>query len=892
MSKKKLKDLGRKPKILFVNEASFLRTGFSTYGWQVLKRLQATGKYDIVELASYASTGDPRWKDPKFGITWKYYGVMPEPNDAEGMRKYKEDYHFAQFGKAKFDEVCLIEKPDIVIDIRDRWMASEWQLKSQFRKYFTYIYMPCVDSHPPKPEWVEDYKNSDYILGYSHYAKHILEREGVKCWDVTNPGVDLEVFNTNKPRSEALARWGFRKDVKPILGVFRNQKRKLLPDLIYSYLILKNKNPEAFKNTALWLHTSWPDVGFDIDLVMKQAMEGRVPQANAKGRIKEKKYKIPLRPSDVYFSYVCHSCGHSFVSSYIPKNKDAQVSNLETGESHIVKMNCTQIPCQKCGKHTARMPNTQKGFYPEDFSDVYRAAWVHVQPAIAGADEMPTNEAKACGTPIIAPTHAAMHEKVEKTNYCPDDRWKGGMPIELSSVYTEAETMQHRCHFDKDHLAKQLAKILTDKNLRSKLSKEASGVAKKYYNWDDVAEKWDNLLWNQVEVNSSDNSWDAPAELRDYGQFMIPSKTEASDQDFIRWCYSKFLGIDKPDDQGFAYWMNDIAKGRTRENVVAFFKQKADEHNHKELVRTGKAKASDKKTGNVNISNFLDKEDKFRILVVMPGTAGDLHLLTGTLKALYNKYKRDDKWGLYLACDMKFADIVKGLPFIKNIIPYGNNLDNAKAVEKSGLFNICFTPHIISQRFEHYVHNGHGKHLIKAYADMCNVTPESPEIMLDEVGGLPEKYYVLHAKTSMKSKDWPIDRFKSVAKVFPDVQFIQVGGPGDPAIDEPNVLDARGKTSFNQMAYIIKKAEGIIGLDSIALHVASTVGTPIVGLFASTYPNICGPINLHGGRIIMPSKRPKDCLNPCHMRECPSKINSCIEHISVQDVIVTMEEVL
>lgn len=889
-NKIRLKDLGRKPKILLVNEASFLRTGFSTYGWQILKRLQATGKYDIVELASYATTSDPRWKDPKFDITWKYYGVMPEKDDIKGQEQYKKDYHFNQFGKGKFDDICLIEKPDIVIDIRDRWMASEWQLKSQFRKYFTYIYMPCVDSHPPQPEWVQDYKNTDYILGYSHYAKHILEREGVKCWDVTNPGVDLEIFNTKTPRSESLSRWGFRKQVKPILGVFRNQKRKLLPDMVYSYLILKNKYPEAFKSTALWLHTSWPDVGFNIDLVMKSAMEGRIPQADIKGGIKEKKFKIPLRPSDVYFSYICHKCNHAFVNSYIPKGKDAQVTNLETGENKIIKLDCATIPCQKCGEHSARMPNTQKGFYPEDFAHVYRAAYVHVQPAIAGADEMPTNEAKACGTPVLAPTHAAMQEKVEKTNFCPDDRWKGGMPIDLSAVYTEAETMQHRCYFDKDHLAKQLNKVLTNPSLRKKLSKDAAETAEKYYNWDTIADKWDKLLWETIEVDIDKTNWNSPPDLREYGEFMIPSTQEKNDADFIKWCYSNFLNISEPDEPGMAYWMNDVKKGRTRENIVVFFKQKADEHNAKELARVGK-KAKAASTGNINISDYLDKNDKFRILVVMPGTAGDLHLLTGSLKALYKKYRRDDNWGLYLSCDMKFADIVKGLPFIKNIIPYGNNLDNAKAVEKSGLFNICYTPHIISQRFEHYVHNGYGKHLIKAYGDMCDVVPESPEIVLDSVENLPDKYYVLHVKTSMASKDWPVDRFKSVARLFPDETFVQVGGPEDPVVDEQNVLDFRGKTSFNQMAYIIKKAEGIVGLDSIPLHIASTVGTTSLGLFSATYPNICGPLNSHGGAILMPSQRPSQCPSPCHMRDCPSKINPCIQHISVQEVINAMEKV-
>ncbi len=889
MSKKvKVKDLGRKPKILFVNEASFLRTGFSTYGWQVLKRLQATGRYELVELASYAKTSDPRWKDPKFGITWKYYGAMPEDNDAEAVRAYQQNYHFYQFGKSIFDDVLIKEKPDIVIDIRDRWMASEWQLKSPYRKYFTYIYMPCVDSHPPQPDWVKDYKETDYILGYSHYAKHVLEREGVKCWDVTNPGVDRNVFNTDKTRKEALSRWGFRESVKPILGVFRNQKRKLLPEMIYSYVILKNKYPEAYKDTCLWFHTSWPDVGFNIDIVMEWAMQGRVPRVDQKGRIKEKKYKIPIRPSDVYFSYICHKCGHTFVSAYIPKGKDAQVKNNETGETRIIKMDCATVPCQKCGEFTARMPNTQKGFYPEDFADVYRAAWVHVQPAIAGADEMPTNEAKACGTPIIAPVHAAMHEKVEKTHFCPDDRWKGGLPIEIASMYTEAETMQQRAYFCKDSLAKQLNKILTQPALRAKLSKEAEEVTKKYYDWDDIAEKWDSLLWNTVEINT-ESSWDAPATLREYGDFQVPTEQEMSDPEFIKWCYQHFLHVEEPDAPGFQYWMGDIGKGRARDNIVAYFKQQADEHNAKELKRIGKSGAA-KGGKSITISDYIDKEDTFRILVVMPGTAGDLHLLTGSLKALHKKFNRKEKWGLYLSCDERFFDVVKNLPFIKNLIPYGNTLDNAKAVEKSGLFNICYTPHIITQRFEHYVHNGYGKHLINAYADMCDVEPETPEIWLDPVDGLPAKFYALHAKTSMNSKDWPLERFKSIARMFPDEQFVQVGGPSDPNIDEPNVIDLRGKTTFNQMAYVIRKSDGIIGLDSIALHLASTLGTRSVGIFAATYPQVCGPKDMHGGLIVMPNQRPDTCKSPCHMAECPSKNDPCITRVSVRHVAAAMEK--
>ena len=886
-SKVKTKDLGRKPKILWVNEASFLRTGFSTIGWQILKRLQATGKYDIVELGSYASQNDARWKDPKWGITWKYYGVLPDPNDKQAQQVYQQGYHFNQFGKWKFDEVCLREKPDIVIDIRDRWMASEWQLKSTYRKYFTYIYMPCVDSHPPMPDWVKDYKETDYILGYSHYAKRVLEQEGIKCYGVANPGVDTEVFYPPVSKPEARERWDLRKTIRPILCVHRNQKRKLLPDMIYSYLILKNEYPEAFKNTVLWFHTSWPDVGFNIPVTMDRAKMGRMPYKDAKGKLKEKRFKKGLKYADVVFSYVCHACGHTFVSPYV--NGQVAVVDTETGQQKMDNLTCDLIYCQKCGKKEARMPNTQRGFDPEDFADVYRAAYVHVQPAIAGADEMPMNEAKACGTPVLAPVHAAMHEKVEKTDYCPDDRWKGGMPIKLDALYTEAETMQHRCIFSKEHLAKQLNKILTDPILHKRLCLEAAEVVRQYYDWDDIAKVWDNLIWEISEVNNDpEKSWHAPAKLRNYGDFSIPTQEEMDNPTFIKWCYKHFLLIDEPDAPGFQYWMADMSRGRNRENVVLYFKQQADEHNQRELIRTGAAESNANQAKKV--TDYMDPEDTFRILVVMPGTAGDLHLLTGTLKSLFKKYNRAEKWGIYVACEEKYHDILAGIPFIKGVMPYSPQIDNAKGLEFAKIVNIAYTPHIATQLREHYVHRGFGRHLGQVYADMCGVEFDTPVISPVKIAGLPNEYYVLHCKTSMKSKDWPIARFKSLVRLFPDEQFVQIGGPNDPSVNEPNVMDFRGKTTFRQMAYVIKKAEGIIGLDSVALHVASTVGTKSLGIFAATYPNICGPLNSHGGGFVMPAHRPPDCPEPCHMVECPNKNSPCITHVSVRQVANAMEE--
>ena len=69
----------RKKKILLCNEASFLNTGYATYGRELMKRLYASDKYDIAELSTYAGPNDPRFKE----IPWKTYSNLPDENNEE-----------------------------------------------------------------------------------------------------------------------------------------------------------------------------------------------------------------------------------------------------------------------------------------------------------------------------------------------------------------------------------------------------------------------------------------------------------------------------------------------------------------------------------------------------------------------------------------------------------------------------------------------------------------------------------------------------------------------------------------------------------------------------------------------------------------------------------------
>lgn len=96
--------MNKRKKVLFVNEAHWISTGYSTYGKEVLPRIFNTGKYELAELAIYGHPHDPRGAD----APWKVYGNMPVKPDPN------YESYANQNGEYTFDKVCLDFKPDFV----------------------------------------------------------------------------------------------------------------------------------------------------------------------------------------------------------------------------------------------------------------------------------------------------------------------------------------------------------------------------------------------------------------------------------------------------------------------------------------------------------------------------------------------------------------------------------------------------------------------------------------------------------------------------------------------------------------------------------------------------------------------------------------------------------
>ena len=444
----------RKTKILLCNEASFLNTGYATYGRELMKRLYASNKYDIAEFSTYAGATDPRFKS----IPWKTYSNLPDENSQEEKDIYQANVSY-QFGEFKFEHVLLDFQPDIVVDIRDWWML-EFAERSPFRRLFHWVIMPTVDAAPQNEQWLATYSAADAVFNYSDWGYELLKKQGggqINCVGSAPPSSDaayIPVPNKDVHKS----RMGLNPKCKIVGTIMRNQRRKLYPDLFESFRKFLDKTNDP--DTYLYCHTCYPDIGWDIPRLLKQ-------------------YGIASR---VILTYQCNNCESITPSIY-----------------HDIVMECPQ-----CGKHSAQLANVQKGLSCKELANIINLFDLYIQYANSEGFGLPQVEAASCGVPVMAVDYSAMESVIRKIN---------GVPLKLRSRYLELETGCYRAVPDNDYTAEQLLKFFNlNEEQRTQKGHDTRKAFEKNYNWDRTAEKWMNYF-DSFSVKPSEQTWQSPPRI-------------------------------------------------------------------------------------------------------------------------------------------------------------------------------------------------------------------------------------------------------------------------------------------------------------------------------------------------------------------------------------------
>lgn len=520
----------RKRRILWLGEASFLSTGYAVYTKEVLKRLYATGLYDIAELGSHG-----HWNDPKrFDIPWRYYGNAPDITEDNDV--YNSNI-LNQFGQWKFEEICLDWKPDIVASCRDVYM-DDFVERSPFRRLFKWAMLTTVDAIPQPEQWLATFMDADAVFNYCEfgydYLKETLKDKANLC-GLAPPAADLELFRPMN-KKEIRKSFSLDNDMFIIGTVMRNMTRKLYPDLIESFAKFVEQNPTLGKKTYLYIHCSYPDSGWDIPKLVREA-------------------NISHR---VLFTYVCSYCKHVFPSFF--------QDSLQ--------------PCIKCSHITAGLPNQRVSASTADLGRIMNTFDVYIQYANKEGLGMPQLEAAQCGIPIMSVNYSGMASVIK--NVC-------GIPIKVQRMCREPESHSYIALPDNNHLIEQLVKFFNQpETIRLRMGRKSYTQCIKHYNYDKTAQKWGEYFQS---VPIQDN-WNIAPILHN-PVLNIPN--ELTNEQFARWIIGNVWGRkNKVDSYTALRMMQDLNYGKSitqcgdsyyNENSIPGIKQFFQDFSRKDAVQ-------------------------------------------------------------------------------------------------------------------------------------------------------------------------------------------------------------------------------------------------------------------------------------------------------------------
>ena len=171
---------------------------------------------------------------------------------------------------------------------------------------------------------------------------------------------------------------------------------------------------------------------------------------------------------------------------------------------------------------------------------------------------------------------------------------------------------------------------------------------------------------------------------------------------------------------------------------------------------------------------------------------------------------------------------------------------------------------------------------------------------------LSNKFAVISPAASKVERNWLPERYAEIAHYLTQqgLEVVLCGGPGELDTTTAEAILANtnsvthnlvGKTSLTQLLAVLGKAELVIAPDTGPAHMATTQGTPVIGLYAHSNPRRTGPYNsLHTSASAYEKCIQKQYGKP--WQDLPwgkrAKGKDLMSEISVQEVKSLIQKVL
>jgi heptosyltransferase-1 len=180
---------------------------------------------------------------------------------------------------------------------------------------------------------------------------------------------------------------------------------------------------------------------------------------------------------------------------------------------------------------------------------------------------------------------------------------------------------------------------------------------------------------------------------------------------------------------------------------------------------------------------------------------------------------------------------------------------------------------------------------------LLGIAGATPQFPIADVGSPPAqdirertagRYALLNPGAAWPNKRWPADRLGQVALAVRerhDLMPVVLWGPGEEGLAREVIAAARGTallsppTTVADLVALARGAALMISGDTGPAHLASAVGTPVVGIYGPTRPARNGPLSASDVTVS------RDAICRCHhLRRCTAP-RLCLLDIAVAEVV-------
>lgn len=625
-----------KKTVVFQSNHSRIFTGFGKNMKNVLRYLYRTGKYNLIEFANTRHKDAPELKT----LPWQAVGTLPDQAKLQEISSDQSKLRIATYGLMEVDSLIKEFRPDFYIGIEDIWALSPLVEKKWWNE--NCMIWTTLDSLPLYTDAVKIIPKVKHYYAWASFAGKEAERLGYPKGSIKTlrGATETSSFFRLNDDQRLLLRKEFGLSDEFVIGfVFRNQLRKSVPNLLQGFKLFKEKNPKS--KAKLLLHTHWGE-GWDIQKLIKDN---------------------GLKNEDILTTYFCKKC------------KQFEVKSFE-GQ---------KISCKFCGgKDTVETTNITNGVSESQLNEVYNLMDVYCHPFTSGGQEIPVTEAKLTELITLVTNYSCGED------FCTEE--SGGMPLTWKPYY-EPGTNFIKATTLPESICEKIERVYKMSTLKRK---EMGKVARQFV-LDNLSAEVIGKKLEEIIDNAPQVEWNYNSDFVQRNPNYNPPEIE-SDADWLINIYKNILqmNVDANDD-GVKGWISQLKSGRTRDQVLEYFRKVAAKENNE--------------NAKVEFSDLLDEDDKGRrILFVMPQSAGDVFMSTSLLPSIKRLHPDHN---IYFATKQEFFDILDFNPFVHKKLVFNSFMENLLTMEGhsggDGYFDITYLPYIGTQKIFDYQHNGKDK---------------------------------------------------------------------------------------------------------------------------------------------------------------------------------------